>query len=172
MDTMQPVQSLVADPPVALSWMECPLSQILDHILVTYHAPLRAELARLDGLILHSLEVPHDGSWRTLTEMARYFSILRAELEPHMDKEERILFPWIRAGRGASVGAPINAMRIEHRQTEAVLARLRSLRYQYNLEAQASPVAQSIVEGLAALDGSLQEHIQLEEILFRRALAT
>jgi regulator of cell morphogenesis and NO signaling len=151
------------------SMLDGPLPQLLDHIVKTYHAPLRADLLRLQQLIQQRLDASSVDERMILEEIERNFSALCDELELHMDKEEKVLFPWIRAGRGASAKAPIKVMLREHQQTEELLACLRSLGARYAPSVDGS-AARSIAQGLAAIDESLQAHMRLEEHLFKRAL--
>lgn len=151
--------------------LDCPLPELLDHILKTYHAPLRADLTQLQQLIQQGLSTSTAAQRMILEQIEQNFSALCEELELHMDKEEKVLFPWIRAGRGMSAKAPIKVMLREHRQTEELLARLRSLGARYAGAVDASAAARSIAQDLAAIENSLQAHMRLEELLFSRALA-
>jgi regulator of cell morphogenesis and NO signaling len=169
---MRPEQIPTAVQALARMWLECPLPRVLDHILRTYHEPLRVDLARMRQLIQQALDASADEHRAVLQVMGRHFATLCDELNHHMDKEEQILFPWIRIGRGASARAPMRVMQYEHQHTEEVLAKLRTLSEQYGTDAPTDPVAQSIVLGLAALDRFLQEHSQFEELVFHRVLNT
>lgn len=66
----------------------------------------------------------------------------------------------------------MRVMQYEHQHAEELLAKLRSLSEHYGRDAQTDSVAQSIVQGLAALDRSLQEHTQFEELVFHRVMNT
>ncbi len=152
------------------SIVDWPLPRLLDHIVETYHAPLRTDLTRLLQLIQQRLATSSIEERVLLDEIERSLSVLRDELELHMNKEEQVLFPWIRSGRGVSAKAPIKVMLREHQQTADLLACLRSLGARYAPAAGASAAARSIAQGLAAIDDSLQAHMRLEELLFKRAL--
>ena len=172
---MQPNHVSVPAGAIAPRWLESPLSQILDHILHTYHAPLREDLARIHLLISQARATPRGCSVERqaiLEEIWQCFSTLREELELHMEKEEQVLFPWIRAGRSASAKAPIKVMQHDHKQTEELLARLGKLRERYIPLMDGAQATQSIVQGLAAIDDSVREHIRLEELVIHRALAS
>mgnify|MGYP002146120889 CR=1 FL=1 len=93
-------------------------------------------------------------------------------IDPTTAKEEKVLFPWIRAGRGASARAPIKVMQHEHQQTRELLARLRTLSERSLAEEAAAPSTQTISVRLAAIESALLEHMDVEESLFRRVLAS
>ena len=81
------------------------------------------------------------------------------------------MFPWIRTGRGASAGGPIRVMQHEHRQAELYLQRLRHLADATQRSGSVDDVVADLMQRLAALDASLRDHIELEELMFLRVLA-
>ena len=146
---------------------------LIDHILEAYHRPLDEELPRLEAMArkVHSVHGPKDPD--RLRAISRLCSELRAELEPHMRKEEMILFPMIRSGQGAMAQGPVHVMMLEHDQAGALLERLRELTDGYTVPAGACNTWTALWHGLADLERSLHEHIHLENnILFPRALGT
>ena len=153
-------------------WDQAPLIELIAHILTTYHAPLREELPRLDGMTRKVLDAHREKDPEGFTALVEVFAGLRAELEQHMAKEEQILFPMIMQGRGAGAGAPITVMVHEHEVAGAALRRLRELTNDYVVPAEACNTWRALWHGLAALESDLHDHIHLENnILFPRALA-
>ena len=154
-----------------IRWDDAPLDELIRHILVAYHAPLKEELPRLEAMSRKVAEVHHDKQPETLPELVTVVAGLRAELEQHMAKEEQILFPMIRQGRGAMTGGPISVMEHEHDVAARALHRLEELTGGYEVPAEACNTWRALWHGLAALDESLRQHIHLENnILFPRAL--
>lgn len=143
------------------SWAHRPLPEVIDFILETYHRPLLPELQRL-GELAQQADQP---------EVLQVFDELRGELEQHLQKEERVLFPWLRSGRGASAGAPVRVMLMEHESTKGWLRELRALIGRYQVSgAEETPLAQ-LCQGLVRLERDLLDHIRLEEeVLFPRGL--
>ncbi|MBD3868572.1 MAG: iron-sulfur cluster repair di-iron protein [Acidobacteria bacterium] len=151
-------------------WDQEPLTDLIDHILVTYHRPLDEELPRLHDMAVKVLDVHRDKAEQTLTDLLATYQALKAELEQHMAKEEQILFPMIRQGRGAMAGGPIHVMEAEHESAGAALARLRSLTNDYQVPEEACNTWRALWHGLQALEHELHSHIHLENnILFPRA---
>lgn len=152
-------------------WNEAPLGDLIDHIIRTYHTSLREELPRLGAMALKVRDV-HVEKDRRLAELHSVFMGLKAELDEHMVKEERILFPMIESGEGAMAGGPISVMEHEHASAGAALHRLRELTDGYQVPEEACNTWRALWHGLAALEESLHQHIHLENnILFPRALA-
>ena len=118
------------------------------------------------------LAVHGDKMPEVLGELRRVFSALRMELESHMMKEEQILFPMIRAGRGREAGGPVAVMEQEHASAGAALQRLRELTNDFQPPEGACATWKGLWAGLADLESELHLHIHLENnILFPRAMA-
>jgi regulator of cell morphogenesis and NO signaling len=106
-----------------------------------------------------------------LQRMVSTVVALRADLEPHMRKEEQILFPMILGGQGASTGGPVSVMRQEHDDVGRMLITLRSVTDDYTPPEGACNTWRALWHALADLERSLHEHIHLENnILFPAAL--
>jgi regulator of cell morphogenesis and NO signaling len=152
-------------------WAEEPLDRVIAHILERFHRPLHLELPRLSGLAqkVEAAHGPKDPErFRAIREA---YESLRYELEPHLAKEEQILFPWIALGRGASAGPPIRVMLMEHETAGELLGQLRKLTDDYRVPEEACPTWRALWEGLERLEADLMEHIHLENnVLFPRAL--
>jgi len=154
-------------------WDEAPLGDLVTHILAAYHQPLKEELPRLEAMARKVLDVHRDKEPEMLTELLSVYLGLKADLEPHMQKEEQILFPMIRQGQGFIADGPISVMREEHEQVGSALRRLRELTNDYEVPPRACNTWRALWHGLAALEDSLHQHIHLENnILFPRALGS
>ncbi len=153
-------------------WNEADLSDLIDHILTTYHRPLEEELPRLESMARKVVRVHGAREPEVLPELLTTFLGLKEELEQHMMKEETILFPMIREGRGSEALAPISVMEAEHASAGGALERLRELTNGYEAPADACNTWRALWHGLGALEGDLHQHIHLENnVLFPRALA-
>jgi regulator of cell morphogenesis and NO signaling len=154
-------------------WGQAPLEDLVQHILVAYHGPLKEELPRLESMARKVLEVHGDKDPETLSELVEVYAGLKAELSQHMVKEEKILFPMIEQGQGAMAGGPVSVMKQEHDSAGAALRRLRELTKDYQVPPGACNTWRALWHGLAALEESLHQHIHLENnILFPRALGS
>jgi regulator of cell morphogenesis and NO signaling len=170
----------VADPmqEPADNWTESALADLCEHIQTTHHAYLRQELPRLSGLVDKVLAA-HGGKHPELKELQQVFASLRAELEPHMFKEEQILFPAIRQmERTASqpnfpfgtVANPIRMMEHEHEAAGNALGRIRELTNGFLPPEGACNTYRVMLDALAQLEHDTHQHIHKENnILFPRA---
>ncbi len=159
-------------------WNETSLTELANHIVNTHHAFMASELPRISGLI-EQVSNAHGQQQPELANVAEVFQMLRQELESHMDKEENILFPAIRAMEPSkspqafpfgSVANPIHAMEHEHDEAGNALRRLRELTGDFKPPANACPTYMVMLESLENLERDLHLHIHKENnILFPRA---
>lgn len=152
-------------------WDEAPLGQLVGHLLERHHAPLEVELPRLDGLVRKVARVHHERDPEGFDRLVALWEDLRDDLEPHMMKEERILFPAILAGRGRDVGGPVSVMHADHEHLGGILAGLREVTHDYTPPADGCGSWRALFQGLSDLEADLKLHIHLENnVLFPRAL--
>lgn len=159
------------------------LTRLIRFIVDKYHADLRQELPRLGQMAAKVLDVHGSKHPDILPALAATFRGLREELEMHMMKEERVLFPYVEklealaadgqtlaASPFGSIQAPIGMMEHEHEDAAQALARLRRLTDGYIPPADACNTFRGLYHGLAELEKALHEHIHLENnVVFPRA---
>ncbi len=169
LDEIQKQESAAAAP--AERWDDKPLPALLDRILDVYHVALKEDLPRIEAMARKVLKVHGSKEPEMLAELLTTFVALKDELDPHMMKEEQILFPMIRSGRGAMAGGPIQVMRYEHEAAGTLLKRIRELTRDFTMPAEACETWRALWHGLERMEEELYEHIHLENnILFPRAL--
>lgn len=156
--------------PAEVAWAERPLDELMDHIVEHYHASIRLELPRLVGLA-YKVEKVYAGDPQCPRGIGGHLTELLAVVEDHLVKEQRILFPMIEGGRGASALLPVKVMMQEHDDLFAILQRNRALTNDFSLPPDSCSTWQALYEGLARLELELAEHILLEnQVLFPRAV--
>lgn len=152
-------------------WDLEPIPALVQHILETYHRDLDEELPRLESMARKVAEVHGDKLPDVLPGILDIFLALKSELEQHMRKEEKVLFPMILEGRGWETSAPVAVMMHEHESAGAALKTLRQLTNDFVVPPEACNTWRSLWHGLRDLESALHEHIHLENnILFPRAL--
>ena len=160
-----------------------PLAELADLIVKKHHVFTREELERLTALLEKVCSV-HGKNHPELLKIQSEFQTLRAELEPHMLKEERILFPYIKRMEAATiengpapfapfgtVRNPIAAMMREHDAAGAILKTIRNLSGDFVLPENACFSYRTLYGALEELEADLHQHIHLENnALFPRAV--
>ena len=164
---------------VGVDWTKSPLSRLCDHIEQTHHAFLKTELPRLSVLIDKVLDA-HIANHPELSDLRQVFGQLRDELEPHMFKEEKILFPAVRRLEQetappefsfGTVANPIRMMEHEHDVAGQALEKIRELTSDFHVPDDACNSYRVLLEDLRRLEEDLHQHIHKENnILFPRAL--
>jgi len=151
-------------------WDEAPLGTLIDHVLDRFHAGHREEVPRLLAMA-RKVEEVHAERPTCPRGLADHLAHVLEALELHMEKEEQILFPLIRAGQGPLAGMPVRVMEHEHEDHARNLARLRELAHDFVPPPDACTTWRALYLGLAELEREVMEHVHLENnVLFPRAL--
>ena len=148
------------------------LTELTEHLESTHHVYLKKTLPRLVAL-MDKVHQAHSPRHPELTRLQTVVENLRADLEPHLLKEEQILFPLIRQleAEGLQLEAaqgPIRVMRSEHDGAGELLKEMRTLTNVYVMPKDGCQSFQLLYEGLKELEEDTHIHIHKENnILFR-----
>jgi regulator of cell morphogenesis and NO signaling len=156
-------------------WAHLGVAALVDHVEAVHHRFLWEELPRVGELVGKVVGV-HGERHPELAEVATVFAVLRAELEPHLAKEEQVLFPMIRQLADATtpptfhcgrISTPISVMLREHDQAGELLAELRALTDGYRAPDDACASYRACYEGLAGIEADTHLHVHKENnVLF------
>ena len=103
-----------------------PTAGLIELIVERYHAGHRADLAELQRLA-ERVETAHARHPACPTGLLHELVETAQEMEPHMQKEEQILFPMMLEGGSPFIVGPIARMVEEHHEVAHHLRRLRAL---------------------------------------------
>ncbi|HEU4901364.1 MAG TPA: iron-sulfur cluster repair di-iron protein, partial [Flavisolibacter sp.] len=148
------------------------------HIYYYDEAPVIADL-------LAKVINRHGEHYPELRQVNALYNSLTQELDSHFAKEEKVLFPFIKALVQAknsgnteslrtqfSLAAPVQMMEAEHEAAGEILEELNNITNGYTAPEGACNSFQFLYKKLKALDDDLHQHIHLENnILFPKALA-
>jgi regulator of cell morphogenesis and NO signaling len=161
-------------------WTTMGPSALVDHLESTHHRFLHDELPRLMALTRKVAGV-HGDRHPELRAIESTFAELQADLDPHLAKEERVLFPMIReladapptpSFHGGLVASPIRVMLVEHDRAGELLATLRALSADYQPPADACASYRALYRGLEELEADTHLHVHKENnVLFPAVLA-
>lgn len=139
---------------------------LIEHILARYHEVHRAQLPELVRMA-RRVEAVHREHPQVPAGLADLLEGMHEELLSHMQKEETILFPMLKAGGNPFVGQPITVMRAEHVEHGATLEKLAALTNEAQPPADACNTWRALYAGIAQLNDDLINHIHLENnVLF------
>ena len=161
-----------------------PLDRLIDHIEHTHHAYVRRALPSIARHLGKVLEA-HGDRHPELVRIGQAFAAMSDELQQHMLKEERILFPYVRdlverqraaCGRTISpfgtVENPIRMMEREHREAAGTLELIRELTGGYAVPSDGCTTYAVCMAELAQFERDLHRHVHLENnVLFPSAVA-
>lgn len=154
-------------------WAAMSPDDLVDHLESTHHRWLRDELPRLEALASKVAAV-HSQTHPELVGVLADVRGLRADLEPHMLKEERVLFPMVRQLCSSddpvefhcgSVRNPISVMLAEHDATGALLSRLRIRTDGFEVPDDGCASYRELYAGLEALEADTHLHVHKENNL-------
>ena len=181
MPVPDPTRTLDAAPAeLAADWVTMVPAALVDHLEATHHAWLREALPRFDALAATVASV-HGAGHPELYDVRALVADVRAELEPHLLKEERVLFPMIRELATATsrpqfhcgtLQNPIRVMGVEHERADTLLARLRVAAGDYAVPADGCASYRALYAGLTELEADTHLHVHKEsDVLFPAVLA-
>ena len=160
-------------PEAAPDWAAMGPAELVDHLESTHHVYLKAELPRLNALVDKVAGV-HGDRHPELRDIQRTFEELRADLEPHLMKEEQVLFPMVRELAVATTAPtfhcgtlqnPIRVMLMEHDRAGELLARQRELTSDYGVPDDGCASYEALFAGLAELEVDTHQHVHKENNL-------
>ena len=141
--------------------------QIIDHLISRYHDTHRREFPELIQLA-RRVERVHAGHPEAPAGLAEFLTRMETALGTHMQQEELILFPMIRA-EDPMVSVPISAMEVEHQDHGDALEALATLTYDMEPPEGACGSWRALYVGVRKLSDDLTNHIHIENnILFPR----
>ncbi len=147
-------------------------------IVDTHHAYMWEEMPRLQALVEKVHQVHGDGH-PELSQVNELFAEAVTALDPHMTKEERIIFPAIsrleKTGSSGSAGpltGHIETLVEEHTVVGDLFKEINSVTENYAVPQDACGSYRAMLDGLKEMELDLHEHIHKENnVLFPDALA-
>jgi regulator of cell morphogenesis and NO signaling len=156
------------------------LAGLIAHIVARHHGYVRVETEAIRRWIDRLSARAGPGLGRIRAAVAE----LAAEFEPHLLKEEHLVFPYIRELERAAVSGqrmpngpfgtvlnPIRMMEADHRRQVQLVAEIRELAHGLVESRDDEATVRQGLERIAAFEQDLRVHVHLEhDLLFPRAL--
>ncbi len=152
-------------------------AKLIDLIVEKHHEFTKQELKRLAPLMAKVVR-KHGEANLFLSDLQQMFEKLTEDLIPHMQKEELILFPFVKnlevssitgqpcaAAPFGSVRNPIGMMKSEHDEAGRLLREIRQLTSDFTAPESACPSFRALYFGLEELEKDLHLHIHRENNL-------
>ena len=182
-DSLAQAEHASLSPDELHDWQTASMTNLIHHIVEKHHTFTKEELPRLEKL-MHKVCAVHGNQHPELLQLKTAFLSLKEELEPHLMKEEQVLFPYITKLEAAlanhssvplscfgTVQNPVRMMSIEHDTAGDLLKEMRETTRQYAVPPEACMSYQALYQGLIELEADLHQHIHLENnLLFPKAI--
>jgi len=149
-------------------------TEVIDYILKRYHDVLKEEIPTL-VFLMDKVSRVHCDQHPYLITLKELLMELISDLEPHMQKEEVILFPLIKYLDSSSknnplpggthctaVQNPIHQMEVEHKEVGNLLKKIHSITDGYTLPDDACNSFRALYAALEKMETDLHLHIHLE----------
>lgn len=160
-----------------------PIGRLIQHIVRVHHQYVRQELPRLTEMA-RKLAAKRSDRAPELKNVEELLEALRAEMFAHIQKEERVLFPFISQmdqdsivvyppthACFRSVAHPVSKMMQEHETAKHTVAELRRLTIDFQPPEWACATHIALFAGLNEFEADLARHVHLEnDVLFPRAI--
>lgn len=166
-------------PEEALDLTSLSLTALINHLLETHHQYLYGALPQIETLFNKVVHI-HGQLHPNLLSAQAVFKVLHEELLLHMDKEERILFPYciqleeahdLPTFHCGSLKNPVTVMEREHTDAGELLVKLRFLCQDYDPPEGACATYRVLMTALTELELDLHQHVHKENnLLFPRVL--
>lgn len=159
-------------------WPGMSATDLANHIESTHHKYLKSELPRLRKLA-EKVAAVHGDSHPELCTLAETFSKFSEDMISHMDEEENVLFPTLRAKERGDFQLPVHidrtiaCMTHEHEEAGRALEQFRFLTHDYTPPEVACNSWRVLLGDLKRLECDMHEHVHKENnILFAKALSS
>lgn len=158
---------------------------LADHIINIHHKYVKESIPILKSYADKVYQV-HGQHFEELQEIRELLNSVSNELMSHMQKEEMILFPYIKSMMNSaeggnegfaplplgSVNQPIRIMLEEHENAGNILAEIAELTNNFTAPEEACNTFRALFAGLEEFQDDLHLHVHLENnILFPKAIA-
>ena len=169
----------------SLDFNDWPIDFLIDYIEYVHHHYLRSNLAGVQEM-LDKIVISQQSKFPYMRELRDFFVGLVIDIIPHLDQEEKIIFPYIKQIAHAhqskesyasllvrTLRKPVeNLMHHEDEKLAQYLHRFRKLTNYYSVPLNAGIAYRTCMAKLKELDNDLTQHIHLENnILFPKAIA-
>jgi len=161
-----------------LPFTEMSADQLISYILIHHHFYVKNAIPVIINH-LEKLVIKHGDRYTNLIKIYQLFNVVKDELEPHMQKEELILFPRIKEIAALAlqkkdinyapdyINAPIHVMESEHDKAGQAMFEIRDLTNNYTAPEDACTTHKVCMDELKAFEIDLHQHVHLENnILF------
>ncbi|MGZ8538794.1 MAG: iron-sulfur cluster repair di-iron protein [Flavisolibacter sp.] len=177
-EVLKELYQVLPDHNKASDFSRMSLTELAEYIVRVHHSYVKQNMPQIFNYTL-KVATKHGEHFPYMKEVHLLFSQLKTEMEQHMMKEEKILFPRIKLlelniSENTNPGylkAPIDMMEEEHDKAGTIMQKIRDLTNNYTAPEQACTTFCLTLDSLKAFEQDLHKHVHLENnILFPKAI--
>jgi regulator of cell morphogenesis and NO signaling len=176
-DVVEEINTILGNNNKNAAFNEMSAEQLISYILIHHHVYVKTNIPVIFNHI-QKVATKHGERFPYVQEVLGLFQEVAAELIDHMEKEEKILFPRIKAmfseegkRQNIDVAAPIHVMELEHEKAGDLLFKIREITHFYSAPETACTTHRIMLDELRAFEEDLHQHVHLENnILFPMAM--
>ena len=165
------------------SWKTAPLGKLVEHIIDCHHAFVKSEGPKIEQLLQEAVR-QYGGQYPQLEQIQEIFCALSEDMGQHGDREEQVLFPYIRdLAESTSAGSSANdiglknmdsmifAQMQEHSAAMGLREKIEELTRHFRAPKDAGPEVRELYKALFDFECDLRRHLYLEDnFLYPRTL--
>lgn len=175
-DINEELEEFIFDNSSYINWNERNSEELIQHIVNTHHAKTFELLRDIDPLLVRVFKVHYNHLPEVLTRVHKLFGALKCELEEHLIKEEKILFPKIIEFENTNDKEKKDILKVEierfigeHEAAGDILKELSHITDDYSAQEWACTSFKLLYMKMHDLEKDLFVHIHKENnILFKR----
>lgn len=162
----------------SMPFTEMSAAELIAHITVRHHFYIKNNVSTIYAHV-DKVATKHGDRYPHMKEVSRLLHEVIADLLPHMEKEETVLFPRIRRlAESTDIGEsemlqidlPVQVMEAEHDHAGQLMYQIRELTSDYTAPADACTTHRICLDELRYFEQDLHHHVHLENnILFPMA---
>lgn len=160
-----------------IDWLRQPPERIISHIVYTHHAYLKEEIPRIELLLFNILRI-HGKNHQELFEIYLLFNDLKIELENHIVKEEKLIFPSMRLYESSKTNEnrkqlleQIYETAGEHKAAGVIIKKIRKITHNFTLPMDACRTFELSYKKLAEIEKDIFQHIHIIKIYYLKTFA-
>jgi regulator of cell morphogenesis and NO signaling len=176
---LKDLDEVLAKPDTNLDFNSMSLTELAEYIVRVHHGYTREQMPQTLAYV-ERVALKHGDRFPYMRDVYVLFSQLMQEMNEHMLKEEKILFPRIKlleldpaSVKGSDfMQGPIDIMEEDHELAGTTMRTIRQLTNNYTPAETACTTHRLAIASLQAFEVDLHQHVHLENnILFPKAIA-
>jgi regulator of cell morphogenesis and NO signaling len=178
-NVVKDLSAVFSVPDTEREFNEMSLTELAEYIVRVHHSYVKQNMPQTLMYVL-KVATKHGNRYPYMQKVYELFAALTEEMQEHMVKEEKILFPRIKLlelnaapqNPVAYITGPVEVMEHEHDHAGTIMQKIRLMTGNYKAPEDACTTFKLALASLQAFEADLHHHVHLENnILFPKAIS-